>query len=334
MMSYRIAINGFGRIGRLVFREIISRKLDVQIVGINDLTDAQTLGHLFKYDSTHKIYPGTVQVDGSNLIVDGISIPISASRTIEDIPWKDVDVIIESTGVYTKRVDLEKHLNIHGAKKVILTAPAKDPVDMTVVIGVNDKNMTGKERIISNASCTTNCLAPMVKVLNDNFGVEKGFMVTVHAYTNDQRILDFPHKDLRRARTAGINIIPTTTGAAKAVGLVIPELQGKLKGYAIRVPVADGSITDFSVILKREASVEEINQTMKIASESYLKGLMEYSTEPLVSTDIIGNPHSTIFDSLLTDVQGNFAKVVGWYDNEFGYSNRIVDLVMLLKNQL
>ncbi|MCE5304223.1 MAG: type I glyceraldehyde-3-phosphate dehydrogenase [Chloroherpetonaceae bacterium] len=334
MMSYRIAINGFGRIGRLVFREIISRKLDVQIVGINDLTDAQTLGHLFKYDSTHKIYPGTVQVDGSNLIVDGISIPISASRTIEDIPWKDVDVIIESTGVYTKRVDLEKHLNIHGAKKVVLTAPAKDPVDMTVVIGVNDKNMTGKERIISNASCTTNCLAPMVKVLNDNFGVEKGFMVTVHAYTNDQRILDFPHKDLRRARTAGINIIPTTTGAAKAVGLVIPELQGKLKGYAIRVPVADGSITDFSVILKREASVEEINQTMKIASESYLKGLMEYSTEPLVSTDIIGNPHSTIFDSLLTDVQGNFAKVVGWYDNEFGYSNRIVDLVMLLKNQL
>jgi glyceraldehyde 3-phosphate dehydrogenase len=333
-MSYRIAINGFGRIGRLVFREIISRKLDVQIVGINDLTDAQTLGHLFKYDSTHKIYPGTVQVDGSNLIVDGISIPISASRTIEDIPWKDVDVIIESTGVYTKRVDLEKHLNIHGAKKVVLTAPAKDPVDMTVVIGVNDKNMTGKERIISNASCTTNCLAPMVKVLNDNFGVEKGFMVTVHAYTNDQRILDFPHKDLRRARTAGINIIPTTTGAAKAVGLVIPELQGKLKGYAIRVPVADGSITDFSVILKREASVEEINQTMKIASESYLKGLMEYSTEPLVSTDIIGNPHSTIFDSLLTDVQGNFAKVVGWYDNEFGYSNRIVDLVMLLKNQL
>lgn len=333
-MSYRIAINGFGRIGRLVFREIISRKLDVQIVGINDLTDAQTLGHLFKYDSTHKIYPGTVQVDGSNLIVDGISIPISASRTIEDIPWKDVDVIIESTGVYTKRVDLEKHLNIHGAKKVVLTAPAKDPVDMTVVIGVNDKNMTGKERIISNASCTTNCLAPMVKVLNDNFGVEKGYMVTVHAYTNDQRILDFPHKDLRRARTAGINIIPTTTGAAKAVGLVIPELQGKLKGYAIRVPVADGSITDFSVILKREASVEEINQTMKIASESYLKGLMEYSTEPLVSTDIIGNPHSTIFDSLLTDVQGNFAKVVGWYDNEFGYSNRIVDLVMLLKNQL
>jgi len=333
-MSYRIAINGFGRIGRLVFREIISRKLDVQIVGINDLTDAQTLGHLFKYDSTHKIYPGTVQIDGSNLIVDGISIPISASRTIEDIPWKDVDVIIESTGVYTKRVDLEKHLNIHGAKKVVLTAPAKDPVDMTVVIGVNDKNMTGKERIISNASCTTNCLAPMVKVLNDNFGVEKGFMVTVHAYTNDQRILDFPHKDLRRARTAGINIIPTTTGAAKAVGLVIPELQGKLKGYAIRVPVADGSITDFSVILKREASVEEINQTMKIASESYLKGLMEYSTEPLVSTDIIGNPHSTIFDSLLTDVQGNFAKVVGWYDNEFGYSNRIVDLIMLLKNQL
>lgn len=333
-MAYRIAINGFGRIGRLVFRELISRKLDVEIVGINDLTDAQTLGHLFKYDSIHRAYPGTVSVDGNNLIVDEISIPISASRTIEDIPWKDVDVIIESTGVYTKRVDLEKHLNIKGAKKVVLTAPAKDPVDITVVIGVNDKNLTGKERIISNASCTTNCLAPMVKVLNDKFGVEKGFMVTVHAYTNDQRILDYPHKDLRRARTAGINIIPTTTGAAKAVGLVIPELQGKLKGYAMRVPVADGSITDFSVILKRETTVDEINQAMKDASETYLKGLMQYSTDPLVSTDIIGNPHSTIFDSQLTDVQGNFAKVVGWYDNEFGYSNRIVDLVMLLKDQL
>lgn len=333
-MAYRIAINGFGRIGRLVFRELISRKLDVEIVGINDLTDAQTLGHLFKYDSIHRAYPGTVSVDGNNLIVDEISIPISASRTIEDIPWKDVDVIIESTGVYTKRVDLEKHLNIKGAKKVVLTAPAKDPVDITVVIGVNDKNLTGKERIISNASCTTNCLAPMVKVLNDKFGVEKGFMVTVHAYTNDQRILDYPHKDLRRARTAGINIIPTTTGAAKAVGLVIPELQGKLKGYAMRVPVADGSITDFSAILKRETTVDEINQAMKDASETYLKGLMQYSTDPLVSTDIIGNPYSTIFDSQLTDVQGNFAKVVGWYDNEFGYSNRIVDLVMLLKDQL
>lgn len=333
-MAYRIAINGFGRIGRLVFRELISRKLDVEIVGINDLTDAQTLGHLFKYDSIHRAYPGTVSVDGNNLIVDEISIPISASRTIEEIPWKDVDVIIESTGVYTKRVDLEKHLNIKGAKKVVLTAPAKDPVDITIVIGVNDKNLTGKERIISNASCTTNCLAPMVKVLNDKFGVEKGFMVTVHAYTNDQRILDYPHKDLRRARTAGINIIPTTTGAAKAVGLVIPELQGKLKGYAMRVPVADGSITDFSAILKRDTTVDEINQAMKDASETYLKGLMQYSTDPLVSTDIIDNPYSTIFDSQLTDVQGNFAKVVGWYDNEFGYSNRIVDLVMLLKDQL
>jgi len=333
-MAYRIAINGFGRIGRLVFRELISRKLDVDIVGINDLTDAQTLGHLFKYDSVHRAYPGTVQVDGNNLIVDNITIPISASKTIEDIPWKDVDVIIESTGVFTKRADLEKHLSFHNAKKVVLTAPAKDAVDMTVVIGVNDKSLTGKERIISNASCTTNCLAPMVKVLNDNFGVEKGFMVTVHAYTNDQRILDFPHKDLRRARTAGINIIPTTTGAAKAVGLVIPELQGKLKGYAVRVPVADGSITDFSAILKREATIEEINQAMKKASETYLKGFLQYSTDPLVSTDIIGNPHSTIFDSQLTDVQGNFVKVVGWYDNEFGYSNRIVDLVMLLKDQL
>jgi glyceraldehyde 3-phosphate dehydrogenase len=333
-MSTRIAINGFGRIGRLVFRELFKRQSDIEFVGINDLTDAATLAHLFKYDSTHGKFNGEVYADGNSLVVNGVKIPISASRTLEDIPWKNVDIVIESTGVYTKRADLEKHLALSGAKKVVLTAPAKDQLDATVVLGVNDNILTGKEKTLSNASCTTNCLAPMVKVLNDNFGVESGFMATVHAYTNDQRILDLPHSDLRRARAAAVNIIPTTTGAAKAVGLVIPELQGKLKGYSLRVPVADGSITDFAAVLKKSVTKEEINEAMKQASETYLKGIMEYSTEPLVSTDIVDNYHSCIFDSQLTDVMGNFVKVVGWYDNEFGYSNRIVDLVLKVKDQI
>ncbi|OGU56103.1 MAG: type I glyceraldehyde-3-phosphate dehydrogenase [Ignavibacteria bacterium GWF2_33_9] len=333
-MSMKIAINGFGRIGRLVFREMFNRKMDVEFVGINDLTDAKTLAHLFKYDSTQGKFPGSVSIDGSNLNVDGIVIPISSSRTIEDIPWKDVDIVIESTGVYTKRADLEKFINVKGAKKVVLTAPAKDELDATVVLGVNDHVLNGSEKILSNASCTTNCLAPMVKVLNDKFGVESGFMLTVHAYTNDQRILDLPHKDLRRARAAAVNTIPTSTGAAKAVGLVIPELLGKLKGYSLRVPVPDGSITDFSAILKTPATKDEINKAMKEASETYLKGIMEYSEEPLVSSDIIGNPHSCILDADLTDSIGTFVKVVGWYDNEFGYSSRIVDLVAKLEAML
>ena len=330
----KIAINGFGRIGRLVFREMFNRKMDVEFVGINDLTDAKTLAHLFKYDSTQGKFPGSVSIDGSNLNVDGIVIPISSSRTIEDIPWKDVDIVIESTGVYTKRADLEKFINVKGAKKVVLTAPAKDELDATVVLGVNDHVLNGSEKILSNASCTTNCLAPMVKVLNDKFGVESGFMLTVHAYTNDQRILDLPHKDLRRARAAAVNTIPTSTGAAKAVGLVIPELLGKLKGYSLRVPVPDGSITDFSAILKTPATKDEIHKAMKEASETYLKGIMEYSEEPLVSSDIIGNPHSCILDADLTDSIGTFVKVVGWYDNEFGYSSRIVDLVAKLEAML
>jgi glyceraldehyde 3-phosphate dehydrogenase len=333
-MGLRVAINGFGRIGRLVFREIFKRKANVEFVGINDLTDAKTLAHLFKYDSTHGKFPGIITVDGNNLVVDGISIPISASRTIEEIPWNNVDIVIESTGVYTKRSELEKFLNLKGAKKVILTAPAKDELDATVVIGVNDEVLKGSEKLLSNASCTTNCLSPMVKVLNDKFGVESGFMLTTHAYTNDQRILDLPHKDLRRARAAAVNIIPTSTGAAKAVGLVIPELLGKLKGYSLRVPVPDGSITDFTAILKTPATKEEINSAMKEAAETYLKGIMEYSDEPLVSSDIVGNPHSVIFDSALTDSQGTFVKVVGRYDNEFGYSNRIVDLVLRLESML
>lgn len=333
-MATKIAINGFGRIGRLVFREIFNRKLDFEIVGINDLTDSATLAHLFKYDSTQGKFNGKVEVDGNNLIVEGVKIPISASKTIEDIPWGDVDIVIESTGVYTKRADLEKHISKFNAKKVVLTAPAKDQLDATIVLGVNDHTLTGEEKLISNASCTTNCLAPMVKVLHDNWGVEQGFMVTVHAYTNDQRILDLPHKDLRRARAAAINIVPTTTGAAKAVGLVIPELTGKLKGYALRVPVPDGSITDFSAVLSKPATKEEINEVMKQASETYLKGILQYTDEPIVSTDIIGNPFSCIFDSQLTDSQGTFVKVVGWYDNEFGYSNRIVDLVVKLSSTL
>jgi glyceraldehyde 3-phosphate dehydrogenase len=332
-MAYRVAINGFGRIGRLVFREAIKRKGEIEIIGINDLTDARTLAHLLKYDSVHGKFQGTISVEGNQIIVNGDPIPIYAERQIENIPWKDVDVVLESTGVFTRREQLEKHLGC-GAKKVLLSAPAKGELDATVVIGVNDDTLTGKEVFISNASCTTNCLAPMVKVLNDNFGLSKGFMITVHAYTNDQRILDFPHNDLRRARSAAINTIPTTTGAAKAVGLVIPELKGRLNGYSVRIPVPDGSLTDLAAVLNKETTKEEINAVMKSASETYLKGIMEYSDEPLVSTDILGNPHSCIFDSSLTDCNGNLAKIVGWYDNEFGYSARIVDLLIKLKSQL
>ncbi len=333
-MALRLAINGFGRIGRLVFRELINRNADVEFVGINDLTDAQTLAHLFKFDSVHGRFKGEVSVDGNVMTVNGKRIPISAEKAIESIPWKDVDIVLESTGVFTKREALEKHLAASGAKKVLLSAPAKGDLDATVVLGVNDSVMTGNEKTLSNASCTTNCLAPMVKVLNDNFGIESGFMVTVHAYTNDQRILDLPHSDLRRARAAAVNAIPTTTGAAKAVGLVIPELKGKLKGYAVRVPVPDGSLTDFTAVLKKEVTVEEVNNAMKQAADTYLKGIMEYSTDPLVSTDIVGNPHSCIFDSSLTDVIGNTVKIIGWYDNEFGYSNRIADLLLKLKDQI
>lgn len=333
-MSVRVAINGFGRIGRLVFREFINRNADVEFVGINDLTNAATLAHLFKYDSVHGKFQGDVKVEGNNIVINGKIIPISAERSVENIPWKNVDVVIESTGVFTKRDQLLKHIENTGAKKVVLTAPAKEPLDATVVLGVNDFVLKGDERLLSNASCTTNCLAPMVKVLNDEFGLESGFMVTVHAYTNDQNILDLPHSDLRRARAAAVNSIPTSTGAAKAVGEVLPELKGKLNGYAIRVPVPDGSITDLTAILNREVTVDEINSAMKVASETFLKGIMEYSDEPLVSSDIIGNPHSCIFDSKLTQVKGKLVKIVGWYDNEFGYSNRIVDLVLKITETL
>lgn len=330
----RIAINGFGRIGRLVFRELINRNADVEFVGINDLTDAPTLAHLFKYDSVHGKFKGEVRAEGNAIVVNGRTIPISAERDLNNIPWKNVDIVIESTGVYSKRDQLLKHIENTGAKKVILTAPAKEPLDATVVLGVNDYVLKGDEKLLSNASCTTNCLAPMAKVLNDEFGIVSGLMVTIHAYTNDQRILDLPHSDLRRARAGAVNTIPTSTGAAKAVGEVLPELKGKLNGYSVRVPVPDGSLTDFTAILNKEVTKEEINTAMKAAADTYLKGIMEYSDEPLVSSDIIGNPHSCVFDSKLTQVTGNLVRVVGWYDNEFGYSNRIVDLTLKLREML
>ncbi len=329
-MAIKLAINGFGRIGRLAFRQAFASKDKYEFVGINDITDAKTLGHLLKYDSVHGKFPGEVIVEGNHIIVDGISVPVSSERNIEDLPWKNnVDIVLESTGVFRTREPLEKHI-ANGAKKVVLSAPAKEKLDATIVLGVNEKDLKGDEKLISNASCTTNCLAPMIKVLNDSFGVEKGFMVTVHAYTNDQKILDLPHKDLRRARSAAINSIPTTTGAAKAVGLVLPELQGKFQGYAIRIPVPDGSITDLTATLKKDVTVEEVNNAMKEAANTYLKGIMQYSEEPLVSTDIVGNPYSVIFDSQLTITDGNLVKVVGWYDNEFGYASRIVDLIEMI----
>lgn len=333
-MALNVAINGFGRIGRLVFRELMKNE-NVNIIGINDLTDPKTLAHLLKYDSVHGKFNGEINVEGNNLIVNGKSILISAEKAIENIPWNDkgLDIVVESTGVFTTREGMEKHL-VNGAKKVVLSAPAKGDIDATIVLGVNDFVLKGDEKTISNASCTTNCLAPMVKILHDEFGIESGYMVTIHAYTNDQNILDLPHKDLRRARAAAVNTIPTTTGAAKAVGLVLPEMKGKLNGYAIRVPVPDGSLTDLTLNLNTEVTVEQINAAFKKASENELKGILEYSDEPLVSQDIVGNPHSCIFDSQLTQANGKHVKVVGWYDNEYGYSCRTADLVVKLGEKL
>jgi glyceraldehyde 3-phosphate dehydrogenase len=325
-MATKIAINGFGRIGRLVFRALLQRSADVEIVGINDLTDAKTLAHLLKYDSVHGRFNGTVIAEDSAIIVNGHRIAISAEKQIENLPWSDLDVVIESTGKYTAKADLEKHLR--HARKVILTAPAKDKLDGTIVLGVNDHELTSDMHVVSNASCTTNCLAPMVKILHENFGIANGFMTTVHAYTNDQNILDLPHKDLRRARAAAQNIIPTTTGAAKAVSEVMPEMKGRLDGLAFRVPTPDGSVTDFTVVLERAASKDEINAAFKAAAEGPMKGILEYCTDPVVSSDIVGNPHSCIFDALSTMSMGTTVKVVGWYDNEWGYSNRIADLLL------
>jgi glyceraldehyde 3-phosphate dehydrogenase len=324
-MAKRIAINGFGRIGRLTFRNLIQME-GIEVVAINDLTDNATLAHLLKYDSVHGKFPGTVSADEHFLYVNNKKIHAIAERGPKALPWKDmgIDIVIESTGRFTDRETAGLHLSA-GAKKVIISAPAKGDIP-TIVLGVNDEVIHADHNIYSNASCTTNCLAPMVKVLDDAFGVESGFMTTIHAYTADQRIQDSPHEDLRRARAAAISIVPTSTGAAKAVGLVLPHLKGKLNGNAMRVPVPDGSVTDFTATLKKAATVEEINAAFKAASETYLKGILEYCEEPIVSSDILGNPHSCIYDVDLTMVQGNTAKIVGWYDNEAGYSARLAQL--------
>jgi glyceraldehyde 3-phosphate dehydrogenase (phosphorylating) len=326
-MAIKVGINGFGRIGRLVFRRCMELG-GFDFVGINDLTDAKTLGHLLKYDSVHGRFNGTIKVQGNNLIVNGDKIKITAERDPKNLKWGELgaEIVVEATGIFATQEACMTHIE-NGAKKVILTVPGKGEIDATVVLGVNDKTLKKSDKVISNASCTTNCLAPMAKVLNDAFGIKQGMMTTIHAYTNDQRILDLPHKDLRRARSAAVSIIPTTTGAAKAVGLVIPELKGKLDGMAMRVPTPDGSITDFVAILKKKTTVEEVNAAFKKASKSSLKGILEYTEDPIVSVDIVGNTHSNIFDSLSTMVDGNMVKVVGWYDNEYGYSSRVVDLM-------
>ena len=326
-MAVKVGINGFGRIGRLVFRRCMELG-GFDFVGINDLTDAKTLAHLLKYDSVHGKFNGDIKVDGDSLVVNGDKIKITAEKNPANLNWGELgtDVVIESTGVFRSKEDNMKHIEA-GAKKVILTVPAKGEIDATIVLGVNDDDLKGDEKVISNASCTTNCLAPMAKVLNDTFGIEKGFMTTVHSYTNDQQLLDLPHSDLRRARAAAVSIIPTTTGAAKAVGLTIPELKGKLDGFALRVPTPDGSITDLVAVLKKETTKEEINEAMKKAADGPMKGILEFSDEPLVSADIVGNSHSCIFDSDSTMANGNVVKVIGWYDNEWGYSCRVVDLL-------
>ncbi|MCK5032661.1 MAG: type I glyceraldehyde-3-phosphate dehydrogenase [Calditrichia bacterium] len=327
-MSIRVAINGFGRIGRLVFK-VAQYDKDIEFVAINDLTDAHTLAHLLKYDSVHGRYPETVKYEGEYLVAGDRKTKVIAERDPSKLPWAElgVDVVVESTGVFRSREQLNKHLN-QGAKKVVLTVPAKDEIDNTIVFGVNEDDLKASDQIVSNASCTTNCLGPVAKVLHDSFGIVRGLMTTVHGYTNDQRLLDLPHSDLRRARAAAANIIPTTTGAARAVGSVIPELKGKLDGIAMRVPVADGSIVDLVAELSKDTTVDEINAAMKKAADGPMKGVLEYCEDPIVSSDVIDNPHSSIFDSLATTVMdGNFVKILSWYDNEWGYSCRTIDLV-------
>lgn len=326
-----IAINGFGRIGRLCFRNLINNE-EVQVVAINDLTDTKTLAHLLKRDTVHGSFNYEISHDENSITVDGRNIRILAQRNPEDLPWSDlkIDLVLECTGIFRTKEGMNKHIHA-GAKKVLLSAPAKKGVK-TIVLGVNDSELNADDLLVSNASCTTNCLAPMVKILNDNFGIEKGFMTTIHSYTSDQRLQDAPHSDLRRARAAAVNIIPTTTGAAKAVSLVLPEMEGKLDGFAVRVPTPTGSVTDLTVSLKKEASVEEINKSLELASKNQLKGIMYYSTEPLVSSDITGDKHSCILDSELTIANGNLVKVVGWYDNEAGYAARLADLAIRMVN--
>ncbi|MDA0837684.1 MAG: type I glyceraldehyde-3-phosphate dehydrogenase [Planctomycetota bacterium] len=334
-MAIRVAINGFGRIGRLVFR-VLTQNSEFEVVAINDLTDAATLAMLTKYDSVHGRFRGTVGTDGNALVINGTKIPVLAERNPSELPWGEmkVDFAVESTGVFPLRYNPKRgnqgygsHLDA-GAKRVLLTVPAKDEIDATIVMGVNQDSLRPEHKVISNASCTTNCLGPIAKVLHEKFGIRRGLMTTVHAYTNDQQVADQVHSDLRRARAAAVNIIPTSTGAARAIGQVIPELAGKLDGMAMRVPVPDGSIVDLVVDVDASTTAEEVNAAMKEAAESHLKGILEYSEDPLVSSDIIGNTHSSILDAQSTTVMdGNMVKVISWYDNEWGYSNRVVDLM-------
>ncbi len=326
-MAIKLGINGFGRIGRHVVRVALS-KGGFDIVLVNDLTDAKTLAHLFKYDSTQGMWDGTVEVADDGIIINGDKIKISSERDPANLPWKDlgVDVVLESTGHFTTADGMKKHLDA-GAPRVLVSAPAKGAIDGTIVMGVNDDKLQKSWKLLSNASCTTNSLAPPAKVINDNFGIIRGMMTTVHAYTNDQRTLDFPHSDLRRSRTAATNIIPTTTGAAKAIGEVIPELQGKLDGMSLRVPVPVGSLTDLTVQVSKPATVESVNAALKAAAEGPLKGIMQYTDDPIVSSDIVHNPHSAIIDGGVTMVVGDLVKIGSWYDNEWGFSNRVIDLI-------
>ena len=330
MRDIRVAINGFGRIGRSVVRAAKKMNADINFVAINDLVEPDKLATVLKYDSVHGIYPGSIEVvDGDVLKVDNDHIKCLSIKDIGDLPWDelDIDVVIESTGVFRYREHLEKHINA-GAKRAVLTVPPKDELDATVVLGVNDHILTGEEKIVSNASCTTNCAATLCKPIQDNFGIKEGFLITVHAFTMDQRLLDYPHADMRRARAASQSIIPTSTGAAKVLGQVIPELNGKIDGMAYRVPVPDGSVVDLALELDSNVTVDDIDKVMKEASKTYLKHHLQYSTEPIVSVDIIGNPYSGIYDAPLTRVvKDNFIKITGWYDNESGYANRVVDLV-------
>jgi glyceraldehyde 3-phosphate dehydrogenase len=326
-MSIKVAINGFGRIGRLSFRQLQQRD-GVEVVAINDLTDVATLAHLLKYDSTQGRYPGNVRVEDGKIVVDGRAIAVTAERDPAALPWGElgIDVVVESTGVFRDTEGAGKHLTA-GAKKVVISAPAKGGVK-TVVLGVNDEVLSDDDTILSNASCTTNCLAPMAKVLDDNFGLEQGFITTIHAYTSDQRLLDAPHSDLRRARSAALSMIPTSTGAAVAVGLVLPQLNGKLDGVSVRVPTPTGSVTDLVAMLSREVTAEEINAAMRAAAEGPMKGILEYTEDPIVSADIMGSSMSCVLDAGMTSAMGKMVKVFGWYDNEMGYSSRVADLVM------
>ena len=324
----KVAINGFGRIGRLAFRRLVE-KSELEVVAINDLTSVDTLAHLLKYDSVHGRFPYEVSAAENALIVNGKEIKIYSERNPADLPWGDlgIDLVVECTGIFTSKEGMSKHVEA-GAKKVLLSAPAKGGEVKTIVLGVNDELLTAEDQYVSNASCTTNCLSPMAKVLHDKFGIVKGYMTTVHAYTADQNLQDGPHKDLRRARAAALSIIPTTTGAAKAVGLVLPELQGKLDGFAMRVPTPTGSVTDLTVEVSKEVTAEEVNAAVKEVAEAELKGILEYTEEPIVSSDIVGSGYSCIFDADLTSANGNMVKVVGWYDNEAGYSTRLADLAV------